>query len=151
MTTLVREEFISKNRNKSFTNCSAYIQIQQDALLSCSKRCKLNCQYKHYPADIQKSFEVNDSLIEVHIEHNEMPDVLVKYIPEISFISFVCNFGGLLGMWLGLSLMSTLNEILIPIFKLTWIKLKVYRTHYVNNNIIHIIPIVNNISLTTIN
>ena len=106
MGTLVREKFISENRNKSFTNCSDYTQIKQDAIINCSKHCKLNCQYKHYPSVIEKRFEANNSQIEVFIEHNEMPDVLVEYIPETSLISFVCNFG-LLRMWLGLFIMTT--------------------------------------------
>ena len=51
-------------------------------MISCSKQCNLNCQYKHYPALFEKSTEVNNSQIMVTIEHNEMPDVLVKYIPK---------------------------------------------------------------------
>ena len=135
MLTLVREEFISKNRNKSLTNCSAYTQIKQDATISCWKHCKLDCHYKHYPADIQKISDFNNTQTQVYVEHNEMPDVLVKYIPETSLISFVCNFGGLLGMWLGLSIITIFNDILIPIFKLTWIKVKAYQIH---NVILHI-------------
>ena len=138
--TLVREEFISENRNKSFTNCSAYTQTNQDMIIRCWNHCKPNCQYKHYPADIQKISDSNNSIVGAYIYHNEMPDVLVKYIPETSLISFVCNFGGLLGMWLGLSIMTTFNEILIPFFKLTWIKVKAnHQTNVIHtSNVIHL-------------
>ena len=144
MNTLVREEFISENRNKSFTNCSAYTQTIEDAMISCSKYCNLNCQYKHFPAVIEKLSEVNNSQIDLYVKNNEITDVLIKYIPETSLISFVCNFGGLLGMWLGLSIMAIFNDILIQIFKLTLIKVKAYnQTHNVNTIIINVIPIVN--------
>ena len=141
MRTLVREKFISENRNKSFTNCSTFIQNHQDATISCSKHCKLNCQYKHYPADIQKISEIKNAQAQAYIEHNSMPDVMIKYIPETSLISFICNFGGLLGMWLGLSIMTIFKDILIPLFKLTWIKVKAHhQTQNVTQNIIHIVP-----------
>ena len=86
MSTLVREEFISKNRNKTFTNCSAYTQTSQDKMISCWKHCKPNCQYKHYPANAVKIRGFNNSQAQVIVEHNAMPDVLVEYIPETSFI-----------------------------------------------------------------
>ena len=40
-----------------------------------------------------------------------MPDILIVHIPDICFISFVCNFGGLLGMWLGVSFLSIIDLI----------------------------------------
>ena len=35
-----------------------------------------------------------------------MPDIIIKYLPQTTFLSLVCNFGGLLGMWLGLSVLN---------------------------------------------
>ena len=132
MSTLVREEFVSMNQNKTFTTCSAYTKVKHDAMINCSKHCKLNCQYKHYPANIDEIYEFNNSQAQVIVEHNEMPDVLIKYVPENSLISFICNFGGLLGMWLGLSIITIFEEILIPILKLTWIKIYINLGHQIN-------------------
>ena len=46
-----------------------------------------------------------------------MPDFIIRYIPELTFISFVCNFGGLLGMWLGVSFLSIINYFKIVLVK----------------------------------
>ena len=106
-------------------------------LFSCLKNYNHNCQYKHYPTNVVKINAFNNSIAQVIVEHNAMPDILIKYIPETSLISFVCNFGDLLGMWLGLSIISRFNDILIPIFKLTWIKLnpinQIHNVIYINN------------------
>ena len=49
-----------------------------------------------------------------------MPDITIKHIPDISFISIICNFGGLLGMWLGLSfikVLTTIKDVIIIVLK----------------------------------
>ena len=94
LSTLVREKFVSINRNKTFSICPAYTKIEKDVMINCSKHCKLNCHYKHFPAatiDIL-GYYFNNSQADVIVDHNQMPDILIKYIPEISLISFVCNF-----------------------------------------------------------
>ena len=72
----------------------------------------------HYPydmsslatttANIREGF---NSAVDFTIQHNQLPDVLVRHMPEMSFISFVSNFGGLLGMWLGLSVLIIFDNI----------------------------------------
>ncbi len=44
------------------------------------------------------------------IKHNKIPDILITHLPEITFNAFVCNFGGLLGLWLGLSVFAIFSE-----------------------------------------
>ena len=56
-----------------------------------------------------------------------MPDILIRYIPEITFNSFACNFGGLLGMWLGVSILSIISH-----FKSVIINYKNYNSNHVN-------------------
>ena len=41
--------------------------------------------------------------------HKHIPDVIVRHVLEMSMI---CNFGGLLGMWLGLSLVTISKDTL---------------------------------------
>lgn len=108
---MVREKYILENANKFITNCSKFDNIKQDANIHCQKQCKLNCQYKYYPAKYNRILDYDEDQALVILEHNHLPDVLVQYIPETSLISFVCNFGGLLGMWLGLSFLNILNYI----------------------------------------
>ena len=115
---LVTNKFITTNYNKSITQCITYYKIKQDALANCSKQCHFNCHYKYYSANIQKLNDIEHYKSDVIMEHNQMPDILIKYIPETSFISFACYFGGLLGMWLGLSLLTIIQEFLKSIFKL---------------------------------
>ena len=123
MGNLVRKKFITKNYKKTITNCTDYSKIKQDALVNCSKHCKFNCQYKYYPGNIHRLIEIEDiSSSDVIMEHNTMPDVLIKYIPETILISFVCNFGGLIGMWLGLSFLTVIEVASGSILKL---KLKI--------------------------
>ena len=43
------------------------------------------------------------------VMNSGMPDITVTYVPEITFLLFFCNFGGLLGMWLGISVKDFLE------------------------------------------
>ena len=103
---LVREEIIKMNANRLLNNCEEFDNIKHEITLGCSKRCKQACTYSYYQLNLQKLEDMDFGHSRLFAEHNEMPDILIKYIPEISFLSFVCNFGGLLGMWLGLSFLT---------------------------------------------
>ena len=85
----------------------------------CKMKCKKDCLFKYYTWT-HKEFDQEEHddkfVINVMVHHNYLPDVIIKYIEKTSFISFVCNFGGLLGMWLGLSIMvifGSVNDIFI--------------------------------------
>ena len=45
----------------------------------------------------------------VGFSHNIFPDITFTHIPKITFVSYGSNFGGLMGMWLGLSLLDIFN------------------------------------------
>ena len=72
----------------------------------------------------------------IQILHSDFPDVFVKHIPEMSLSSFLCNFGGLLGMWLGLSLdgifKQFFRQIIIINYRkyINFIKLKIITSAY---------------------
>ena len=98
----------------SNTTKYVYCRIQNKIRLSiypkCQSSCKLNCQIRYYSPNFIRENALN--LTRIFISKNfAMPDITIKHIPEISFISFVCNFGGLLGMWLGLSFIQILTSI----------------------------------------
>ena len=94
-------------------------QCRRNAIGSISTSCEVKCQpecvnrFYNYnivlqtpkmgPNTLEKSFAW------VEIVHNQMPDQMVTNIPEMTFISFAANFGGLLGMWLGLSALAMLH------------------------------------------
>ena len=48
-------------------------------------------------------------LTQFSFKQNSIPDVIVRHSLEMSLI-FVCNFGGLLGMWLGTSTAVTVGQ-----------------------------------------
>ena len=68
--------------------------------------------------------------------HNGYPDIVIEYIPEISLIAVIGNFGGLLGMWLGVSVLSSLDITI----NLTKHIRKLFIKNF-NNNIINIVNV----------
>ena len=77
----------------------------------CEIKCQPECYNRFYNYDLKSQIPstTTDQEITVKIVDNQMPDQIVENIPEMSFITFVCDFGGLLGMWLGLSAMALLH------------------------------------------
>ena len=75
----------------------------------CHRMCKHNCKYSYFIYDISlknntaKYTKLTDKSSYLTIQHNRLPDLFVRHIPETTFISFVGTFGGLLGMWLGIN------------------------------------------------
>ena len=45
----------------------------------------------------------------IELSPSSHPSQITKHKPEMSPIAFASNFGGLLGMWLGLSALALLN------------------------------------------
>ena len=119
---LVREAIVEKNAHKYISNCDQYEKLKQEVTRNCSEQCKQPCTYSYYPVSFLKLGSLPFGQIRIHIEHNEMPDILIKYFPETSFISFVCNFGGLLGMWLGLSFLSMAKRLKLIVSKMMTLK-----------------------------
>ena len=110
---LIREEVLMKKVDRSVKHCPEINKYDKDIQINCSKKCKFDCQSKLYSSNIIKLAHADYEQTIILIEHSEMPDITVKYMAEISFISFVCNIGGLLGMWLGLSFYNSINELKI--------------------------------------
>ena len=113
----------------------------------CSQRCKPDCSAKQFLFEISKSDEnlIKDAII-ISLIHGSIPDVIVRHIFEMSLISFVCNFGGLLGMWLGLSLLSISKQILETIrrfSRINAINFNLFQKFHTRNSI-KIINIINN-------
>ena len=110
MKTLFRREHIDKIRvsRSHYTYSDSperFTFITQD----CHRMCKHNCKYTYFMYDInkinntEKYTNLTDKSSYLTIQHNRLPDLFVRHVPETTFISFVGNFGGLLGMWLGIN------------------------------------------------
>ena len=78
---------------------------------TCENQCHQECYFTYYSYTVSKLGEINLYDPKLIFKHNEMPDLKIRQIPEIPLLTFICNFGGLLGMWLGVSFYSTLEII----------------------------------------
>ena len=109
---LLKEDyFVSENDKLISCYEQAYNRDNFEIWHDCKKMCKLECNMKYYSVDIE-----NEKM--TFIGHGEYPDIFVEHIPEMTMIGFVCNFGSLLGMWLGLSLYTIFTDSLNIITKI---------------------------------
>ena len=107
MKTLLRKEnidLIEKPRlNFAYSNA---LERLPDITQDCHLLCKHDCKHAYFIYDIKMNNNyTNSDPTKKHslitLQHNRLPDLFVRHIPEITFVSFIGNFGGLLGMWLG--------------------------------------------------
>ena len=86
--------------------------IKSKVKLACFDECPKDCIHKYYSLDKEMviQYYVEIGQIYIYIQHDAKPDVCITHIPEITFISLMCNLGGLIGMWLGISLVMVLEE-----------------------------------------
>ena len=134
----IRKEYLEQNRHLKFGSCS--INESERLHVHCNKMCKVECHSTNFIYDKTERSDKDGHLAlersqNMIIEHNRLPDVVVEHHPEINLISLICNFGGLLGMWCGLSVFMFLDKVI-------WITintLKSPRTNINNNNNLFVI------------
>ena len=82
---------------------------------TCMVKCPDECDHVYYILQTkEKKFKSTIwtlNTIQVNLIQSNFPTIIIKQLPEMSFISLLCNIGGLLGMWLGVSLLSTFNNV----------------------------------------
>ena len=103
-----KSDKIKSYRDREYNDMSLKIE------LDCVQMCKVECNFNYHSFEIERSESEHRALF---IRHSESPDVFVCHVPEIILMAFVCSFGGLLGMWLGLSLFAIFNNIFYLINK----------------------------------
>ena len=86
----------------------SYASAEIDCLQECRKDCKFSYFINSY--ENKGNFEETRMKTRNLIIHSPFPDILITHLPEITFNAFVCNFGGLLGLWLGLSVFAIFSE-----------------------------------------
>ena len=114
---LIQRKNLGKISNLSFCDFKKFdhflkvemnkVQIEYE--YECKEKCPVNCEenyfdfslgrVKHWTSDLKE--EPNEVLIAV--QHNRFDDRIVTYNPILSLILVMSEFGGLLGVWLGLS------------------------------------------------
>ena len=108
--TLIQNVSIAKESYHSIRN-----SIQKNNKF-CHDECRKDCSFIYYSPDykgdelgVYTNDVVNFTEIDITIVHSNLPDIFITYLPKISFLSLVCDFGGLMGMWLGLSLLQIME------------------------------------------
>ena len=78
--------------------------------INCSLVCRKDCKFSHFISNYENKGIFTPMASHTQIIHSPLPDILITHLPEITFNSFVCNFGGILGLWLGLSVFAIFSE-----------------------------------------
>lgn len=108
---LWRRDLIERNKQNSFKLCS------NSSLVSCFERnlnrvnrecqvtCQVECDNRFYNYNVKTNNKLENAKLFtlLTIEHNQLPDQITEHMEEMSLIQFIASFGGLTGMWLGLS------------------------------------------------
>ena len=86
----------------------AYSQFHSE----CRRECGIKCINRYYTLTSKsaESTETTPNMTAIQITHNRLPDQITEHYPEMSFVQFVSNFGGLLGLWLGLSAVAVMQH-----------------------------------------
>ena len=110
--TILRRKTYFQQRNFNLSKCAVSDKLYYEVVKLCDDQCHKECHFTYYSFTVSKSVENNVySHSSLTFTHNEMPDITIEYIPEMPLLTYICNFGGILGMWLGLSFYSMMEDI----------------------------------------
>ena len=82
----------------------------------CSKICLDECHQEYYFQEIKLlqrislHYQMNMRMMRLNFEPSSLPTIIVTHLPEMTFMTLFCNFAGLLGMWLGVSMFTTMKN-----------------------------------------
>ena len=99
-------------KNKTLSNCTRQEGSRKITVLKCMEMCQKECHYSNYPFVLNILNDIDFTSNSFYIRHNEMPDLDIRHIPEMPLMTLICDFGGLLGMWLGVSFLTILSDLL---------------------------------------
>ena len=96
---LLQKESYFEQINLNFTKCHITTKITNE------------CRITYYSFTMRRFKEIDLYQLNLKFRHNQMPDLTIRHIPEMPLLTFICNFGGILGMWLGVSFVDILNRV----------------------------------------
>ena len=109
--TMLFRKIYFEQRNLNLSKCIVSNKIYYKSIKLCEDQCHKECHFTYYSFTIDKNVEIPMNQNYFAIKHNELPDITIRYIPEMPLLTYICNFGGILGMWLGLSFYTIFNII----------------------------------------
>jgi hypothetical protein len=120
---LYRKEFIEMHTPemlcdfvRSYEISECYYRSINEIKPECEFDCRPDCNNQFIDFDIKNVDKITsspwDKKVYVSITHSRLPDQVIEHLPEMTFVSFIANFGGLAGMWLGLSVIALYDFII---------------------------------------
>ena len=131
---MLKKKSYFEQSNLNFSKCKMKIKLEHEILELCYVQCKQDCHITYYPFTITKHKEIDINRTLISIEHNHMPDITIRHIPEMPLLTFICNFGGILGMWLGVSFIGILNSVWKLLRAKILSKISIINMFIMNNN-----------------
>ena len=110
---LLRKQIFINKQFKSLDTCIlADSSFVPRAYSFCHNVCRKDCEFNYFSINVEEVASANDKQdnIPLYFSHNNLPDIFIMYVPKIKFINLVCEFGGLLGMWVGYSLLVLMED-----------------------------------------
>ena len=110
---MLRKENFNDYEGQRLLDCHYYLNYYENAYrkIECYDICPVECVTNDYRFDIKHNHQLEyqnlDLKGETHIviQHNGIDEEII-HLPQIDLMSLVCNFGGLLGLWLGISILA---------------------------------------------
>ena len=108
---LLKKKNYFEQSNLNFSRCNIEIKYRNEISELCYDKCHKECHVDYYSITINKISEFDTFQAALTFKHNSMPDLTIRHIPEMPFLTFICNFGGILGMWVGVAFVDILNRV----------------------------------------
>jgi hypothetical protein len=109
------ENFISKPIEVHNNLCRKNHEQSEKIKRECSSECKSNCRLHTYETSI-KSYQDENSKVfrnssRIRIFPREKPFIKYIYTPKMDYNQLIYDLGGIIGLWFGLSVYSTISDL----------------------------------------
>ena len=159
---LVRSDQLPSSKMRNIFKSCYLKKIKEYVTRLCNIICLEDCNQTHYFIDIKEQHNLIDpdhlrtfnEEIQITMQSHSRPNIILEHFAEMTLLSLICDFGGLIGMYLGISIQSVSCDVwdimkkIISKFKLMKIfnyKINNNNNLVINNNYSNIIKIINTV------